>query len=70
MVAWAFTQKERIFFLPDQHLGRNTAYDLGVPLEQMAVWDPATNTLQYDGDVQQIKVILWKGHCSVHEILQ
>ncbi|MGG6431077.1 quinolinate synthase NadA [Anoxybacillus sp. D401a] len=67
MVAWAFTQKGRIFFLPDQHLGRNTAYDLGVPLEQMAVWDPATNTLQYDGDVQQIKVILWKGHCSVHE---
>src|SRR5690606_19508577 len=34
MVEWAFTQKERIFFLPDQHLGRNTAFDLGIPLEQ------------------------------------
>ena len=40
MVQWAFTQKERILFLPDQHLGRNTAYDIGVPLEQMAVWNP------------------------------
>lgn len=34
MVSWAFTQKERLVFLPDQHLGRNTAYDLGIPLEK------------------------------------
>lgn len=67
MVEWAFTQKERLFFLPDQHLGRNTAYDLGIPLEQMAVWNPNTNKLEYEGNVQDIKVILWKGHCSVHE---
>ncbi|WP_028402923.1 quinolinate synthase NadA [Ectobacillus panaciterrae] len=67
MVAWAFTQKERIFFLPDQHLGRNTAYDLGVPLEHMAVWDPQTDTLEYEGNIEDIKVILWKGHCSVHQ---
>ncbi|MCP8967303.1 quinolinate synthase NadA [Ectobacillus ponti] len=67
MVAWAFTQKERILFLPDQHLGRNTAYDLGVPLEQMAVWDPHTDTLQHEGPLEDIRVILWKGHCSVHE---
>ncbi len=67
MVEWAFTQKERIFFLPDQHLGRNTAVDLGIPLEAMAVWDPETDKLHYDGDVNQIKIILWKGHCSVHE---
>ena len=67
MVQWAFTQKERLFFLPDQHLGRNTAFDLGVPLEQMAVWNPQKGELEYDGDVDNVKVVLWKGHCSVHE---
>lgn len=67
MLEWAFTQKERILFLPDQHLGRNTAYDLGIPLEQMAVWDPIDNCFEHDGDLGQVKVILWKGHCSVHE---
>ncbi|KAA0549262.1 quinolinate synthase NadA [Bacillus sp. BGMRC 2118] len=67
MVEWAFTQKERILFLPDQHLGRNTAYDLGVPLSEMAVWNPVTDELEYEGDLTTIKVILWKGHCSVHE---
>lgn len=67
MVEWAFTQKERIFFLPDQHLGRNTAFDLGIPLEEMAVWDPHTEVLEYNNELDKIKVILWKGHCSVHE---
>lgn len=67
MIAWAFTQKERLLFLPDQHLGRNTAYDLGVPLDQMAVWDPIHERFEYEGDLQNVKVILWKGHCSVHE---
>jgi len=67
MVKWAFTQKERILFLPDQHLGRNTAFDIGVPLEKMAVWDPINDVLEYDGFIGDIKVILWKGHCSVHE---
>jgi quinolinate synthase len=66
MVEWAFTQKERIFFLPDQHLGRNTAYDLGVELDEMAVWNPHTDSFEYEGDLQKVKVILWKGHCSVH----
>jgi quinolinate synthase len=67
MVSWAFTQKERILFLPDQHLGRNTAYDLGIPLSQMAVWDPVKDELMYEGELDDLKVILWKGHCSVHE---
>ncbi|MFC0524251.1 quinolinate synthase NadA [Pontibacillus salicampi] len=67
MVEWAFTQKERILFLPDQHLGRNTAFDLGIPLDHMAVWDPITEQLLYEGSLHDIKVILWKGHCSVHE---
>jgi quinolinate synthase len=67
MVKWAFTQKERLLFLPDQHLGRNTAFDIGVPLEHMAVWNPIQDKLEYDGAFEDIKVILWKGHCSVHE---
>ncbi|WP_400161993.1 quinolinate synthase NadA [Brevibacillus sp. TJ4] len=68
MLEWAFTQKERVLFLPDQHLGRNTAYELGIPLDQMAVWDPITETFEYDGDLRQVKIILWKGHCSVHAL--
>ncbi|MBM7572047.1 quinolinate synthase NadA [Aquibacillus albus] len=67
MVQWAFTQKERILFLPDQHLGRNTAYDLGVPLDKMAIWNPHTDNFEYEGNIEEVKVILWKGHCSVHE---
>ncbi|MDP4162467.1 MAG: quinolinate synthase NadA [Bacillota bacterium] len=67
MLTWAFKQKERILFLPDQHLGRNTAVNLGISLEEMALWDPNSDTLEYNGDPMKIKVILWKGHCSVHE---
>nr|WP_304220435.1 quinolinate synthase NadA [Fredinandcohnia onubensis] len=67
MLEWAFTKKERVLFLPDQHLGRNTAYELGIPLDQMAVWDPINHTLKSEGRVEDVKIILWKGHCSVHE---
>jgi quinolinate synthase len=68
MVKWAFQQKKRLLFLPDQHLGRNTASDLGINLQDMAVWDPIQNKLTFEGsDLEEIKVILWKGHCSVHE---
>lgn len=67
MLEWAFTQKERILFLPDQHLGRNTAFDLGIPLDEMAVWDPILGRFEYEGDLKNVRVILWKGHCSVHE---
>lgn len=67
MLLWSFEQKQRILFLPDQHLGRNTAFNLGVPLEKMAIWNPMTNELEYDGNPEDVIVILWKGHCSVHE---
>ncbi|WP_010173901.1 quinolinate synthase NadA [Bacillus coahuilensis] len=67
MVEWALGEKERILFLPDQHLGRNTAYDLGIPLDHMAVWDPIKDELVFEGNLENIKIILWKGHCSVHE---
>jgi len=64
---WAWQRGERILFLPDQHLGRNTAYKLGVPLDQMVVWDPNEiwGSLEPDA-VNRARMILWKGHCSVH----
>jgi quinolinate synthase len=67
MVKWALSKKERLLFLPDQHLGRNTAFKLGIGLDEMAVWDPGKNCLETDQPFDKIKVILWKGHCSVHE---
>ena len=64
---WGWQQKEKILFLPDQHLGRNTAYMMGVPLDQMVVWDP---NQPFGGltphQLELAKLILWKGHCSVH----
>jgi quinolinate synthase len=64
---WAWERGERVLFLPDQHLGRNTAYKLGVPLEDMVLWDPNEiwGGLEPDA-VRNARVILWKGHCSVH----
>jgi quinolinate synthase len=64
---WAWGQREKIFFFPDQHLGRNTAYSKGVALDEMVVWDPyqelGGNTIEV---LEKAKIILWKGHCSVH----
>ena len=65
---WAFEQGEKVFFLPDQHLGRNTAVlDLGLSLDDCVVYDPhkPQGGLTVD-QVRAAKVILWKGHCSVH----
>jgi len=64
---WAWERGERILFLPDQHLGRNTAYKMGVPLDEMVVWDPTEiwGGLEPDA-VSRARIILWKGHCSVH----
>ncbi|PTI70273.1 quinolinate synthase NadA [Staphylococcus succinus] len=67
VIQWALDQGSKILFLPDQHLGRNTAYKLGIDLDAMAVWNPITKELEYDGDEENISIILWKGHCSVHE---
>jgi len=65
---WAFARAGKILFLPDQHLGRNTAFAMGIPVNEMVVWDP----YQINGGVspdrlRAAKVILWKGHCSVHQ---
>ena len=67
VMKWAWDRGEKLLMLPDQHLGRNTAYKLGVPLDQMVVWDP--NEIWGGLEPEQLKhakLILWKGHCSVH----
>jgi quinolinate synthase len=64
---WAWERGARVLFLPDQHLGRNTAYTLGVPLDEMVVWDPDEIDGGLDaGRVRRARIVLWKGHCSVH----
>ena len=65
---WAFEKGEKILFLPDQHLGRNTAVlKLGLSLNDCVVWNPwKPNGGLTDEEIKQAKVILWRGHCSVH----
>jgi quinolinate synthase len=64
---WAFRAKPRVLFFPDQHLGRNTGYRMGIPLERMPVWDPhEPRGGLAAADIEQARVLLWKGHCSVH----
>ena len=68
---WSFAQREKILFFPDQHLGRNTGYSMGIPLDEMVVWD-------YDqpmggltaAEIKKAKIILWKGFCSVHQMFK
>jgi quinolinate synthase len=65
---WAFARGKRILFLPDQHLGRNTGYAMGIPLEEMVVWDPwGLEGGQTKQAFQSSRVVLWKGHCAVHQ---
>jgi quinolinate synthase len=68
---WAFKQREKILFFPDQHLGRWTGYKMGIPLDEMMVWDP---DLEMGGltvdEIHKAKLLLWKGHCSVHQMFQ
>ncbi|HZD95073.1 MAG TPA: quinolinate synthase NadA [Candidatus Sulfotelmatobacter sp.] len=65
---WAFGRNEKILFLPDQHLGRNTAFAMGIPLNECVVWDPFMIMGGVDPErLRRARVILWKGHCSVHQ---
>jgi quinolinate synthase len=71
ILEWSFGRREKVLFFPDQHLGRNTAYKMGIPLEEMVVWD-------YDmpmgglskEQIRNAKMILWKGFCSVHQMFK
>jgi quinolinate synthase len=68
---WAFAKNRRALFFPDQHLGRNTARAMGIPLEQMHVWNPRAplggNSVEA---IEASRVLLWRGHCSVHQMFK
>ncbi|MFH0881407.1 MAG: quinolinate synthase NadA [bacterium] len=68
IITWALEKGERLFFFPDQHLGRNTSYELGIPLDKMVVWNPEE---PLGGNsavaIRNARVLLWQGHCSVHQ---
>ena len=68
VLEWAFERGQRVLFFPDQHLGRNTAKAMGVPLDRMPMWNPRKplggNTV---ASVEDAQVILWHGFCSVHK---
>ena len=64
---WALEQGERILFLPDQHLGRNTGLKMGIGLEEMLVWNPFKPLGGHtEAELSRAKLVLWQGHCSVH----
>jgi len=67
---WAFARRSRALFFPDQHLGRNTARAMGIPLEHMPLWDPQQAALGGNSPdaIRRSRVILWQGHCCVHQV--
>ena len=71
ILQWSFAQREKILFFPDQHLGRWSGHKMGIPLDEMPVWDP---DLEMGGltpaQIRKAKILLWKGHCSVHQMFQ
>jgi len=71
VLEWCFQQREKVLFFPDQHLGRNTGFTMDIPLEEMVVWDfdKPLGGLTVE-QIQQAKIILWKGFCSVHQMFQ
>ncbi len=71
ILEWSFARRQKVLFFPDQHLGRWSGYKMGIPLEEMVVWDPD----EWLGgltpeQIRAARVLLWKGHCSVHQMFQ
>ncbi|BBA36906.1 quinolinate synthetase [Methylocaldum marinum] len=68
---WSFGQRQKVLFFPDQHLGRNTGYRMGIPLDEMVTWDFAKpmGGLTED-EIRRARIILWKGFCSVHQMFR
>jgi quinolinate synthase len=71
ILEWSFARRDKVLFFPDQHLGRWSGYKMGIPLDEMVVWDP---DLEYGGltpeAIRQARILLWQGHCSVHQMFQ
>ncbi|MGR9115256.1 MAG: quinolinate synthase NadA [Gammaproteobacteria bacterium] len=71
ILEWSFARREKVLFFPDQHLGRNTGYRMGIPLEEMVLWDfdqPLGGLTEEQ--IRKAKMILWKGFCSVHQMFK
>jgi quinolinate synthase len=68
---WGFKQREKVLFFPDQNLGRWSGHKMGIPLEQMPVWDPdqPLGGLTVE-QIKNAKILLWKGHCAVHQMFR
>ncbi len=71
ILEWSFARREKVLFFPDQHLGRNTGYRMGIPLEQMVTWDfdKPMGGLTVE-QIKNAKMILWNGYCSVHQMFK
>ncbi|SFE77948.1 quinolinate synthase NadA [Nitrosomonas sp. Nm166] len=71
VLQWSFKQREKVLFFPDQHLGRWSGHQLGISLEEMPVWnfDEPMGGLTAE-QIKKAKILLWKGHCSVHQMFQ
>ncbi len=72
VLEWSFARRRRVLFFPDQHLGRNTALGLGIGVDEMPVWDPHQEKLGGNSPaaIQSSRVVLWRGHCSVHQMFR
>ncbi len=72
VIQWAFERGQRVFFFPDQHLGRNTSLTMDIEEDEMPVWDPYAIDLGGNTElaIKNSRVILWKGHCSVHQMFR
>jgi quinolinate synthase len=71
IIEWAFAQREKVLFFPDQNLGRWSGHKMGIPLEQMPVWDPDQPMGGLTEDqIKNAKILLWKGHCAVHQMFR
>jgi quinolinate synthase len=68
VLEWAFSQRDKVLFFPDQHLGRNTGFSMGIPLDEMVIWDfDKPNGGLTEEQIKNAKIILWDGFCSVHQ---
>ncbi|MDP1557986.1 MAG: quinolinate synthase NadA [Nitrosomonas sp.] len=71
ILQWSFAQREKVLFFPDQHLGRWSGHKSGIPLDEMTVWDfdePMGGLTPEQ--IKKARILLWKGHCSVHQMFQ
>lgn len=71
ILEWSFGQREKVLFFPDQHLGRNTGYEMGIPLDEMVVWQAGKPLGGLTAEqIRKARIIFWEGFCSVHQMFR